>query len=125
MQVDEIKVRQKLMEEMQDSTNAQVAGNAAQFGICFWLSELCLQQAEASEHLAKIANPLMVVNAESSWAMFSDGKSLVAIDRREVIGVRRSGPRSEMMSQVDTRTGLYIVQGTVVEVCTKLGIPVA
>jgi hypothetical protein len=88
------------------------------------LAELTAQVAEANEHLAKIANPLMVVvNEESPWVMLSDGKTKLMIDRREVIGVRRSGPEVEMMSQVNTRGVVYIVQGTVVEVCKKLGIP--
>ena len=125
MNAQEIRKRQEIIEKVilkrNDSMNdAQGMG----YGLCFWLSELALQFAEANEHLAKIANPLIEVNAKSPWAMFSDGKTLVAIDRREVVGVRRSGPESEMMSQVDTRTGLYIVQGKVVEVCKKLGIPV-
>jgi hypothetical protein len=91
---------------------------------CSLLAELVAQIAEANEHLVKIANPLIEVNAKSPWAMFSDGKTLVAIDRREVVGVRRSGPEAEMMTQVSTRFGFIIIQGTVVEVCAKLGIPV-
>jgi hypothetical protein len=124
MKADDIReLNRKLQEEglKTESVGAQDAGMKSL--VCSLLAELTAQVAEANVHLAKIANPLMAVDAESPWVRFSDGKTLVAIDRREVVGVRRSGPESEMMSQVDTRTGLYIVQGTVVEVCKKLGIP--
>lgn len=88
------------------------------------LTEIALQLAEANESLKKIANPIVeVVNEESPWVMLSDGKAKLMIDRREVIGVCRCGPEVEMMSQVNTRRTGYIVRGTVVEVCEKLGIP--
>lgn len=87
------------------------------------LREIAAQLAEANDHLAKIVNPMMVVKAESPWVSFSDGKTLVMIDRTQVHGVRRSGPEHEMMSEVSTHNGSYMVEGTVVNVCAKLGIP--
>ena len=133
MQVDEIKERQKLMEEMQDSTNAQVAGNAAQFGICFWLSELCLQQAEANEHLAKIANPLVVVN-QPRWVWFKyaafgekTGEFRYVVDAREVASISVPDPNHcviIMRNEGGPDPGRWC-EGSYEEVCKKLGIPVA
>ena len=62
MNAQGIRKRQEIIEKVilkrNDSMNdAQGMG----YGLCFWLSELALQFAEANEHLAKIANPPMVV----------------------------------------------------------------
>jgi len=118
MNVGEIKERQQIIKDHAD----RGASNAVESAICFWLSEIALQFAEANEHLAKIANPMMVVNAESPWVWLTfRGKSFV-IHKDEVSGVDSIG--DVVSIGMKGQPWLKSADGTVAEVCAKLGIPV-
>ena len=127
MQVDEIKERQEkinasadCMDALVDPPNSQRQERAA-LGVCFWLSELCLQQAEANEHLAKTP---MAVNAESPWVTLARNGNRVSVDRSKVSSVAVS-IREGCILTLQGSDNALLVDGSLEEVCAKLGIPVA
>ena len=87
--------------------------------------EIAAQLAEANEHLAKIANPLIIVNAESPWVTLTwNGRSWV-VDKREVASVSAVNDHQCVVvrrGEGGDDPGRYC-HGTFSEVCTKLGIP--
>ena len=93
------------------------------------LRELAAQLAEANEHLAKLANPLMVVNAQSLWVAFwlTNGKR-INFYRGSVMTVSEGnggdlgiGLPTCFITAADRE--VYTVKGNYLEVCAKLGIP--
>ena len=93
------------------------------------LTEIAAQLAEANEHLAKIANPVMVVDAESPWVWLKLRGVPFVVDRNEVTGVELmdSGLGSDnpkVSIGMKGQPWLTTADGTVVEVCKKLNIPI-
>jgi hypothetical protein len=93
------------------------------------LAELTAQIAEANEHLAKIANPLITVNAESLWVNFiTEDHRRVVFDKGEVVDVH------EGVDPIDNRRLIVVISlrnqryfriiGDYGVICAKLGIPV-
>ena len=104
MNTKEILERQKCIEGAVGSITPGGSGEVA--GICYWLSEIALQFAQANENLAKIANPLMVANMElTDVEVFESVKSFHA-----------TYPESPLKG--DPR-----YQDRINEACKKLGIP--
>jgi hypothetical protein len=91
---------------------------------CF---EIAAQLAEANEHLAKIANPLITVEG-SPWVTFSYKGRKVVIHRDIVRGVRQLPlvPEDDPVPVVEIHSGntTWWVEGYLVDVCGKLRIPV-
>ena len=90
--------------------------------------ETAAQLAEANEHLAKIANPLIVVNAEPPWVWLTFGGKPFVVDRNEVTGVAPldsgiGNDRPLVQIGVKGQPWSKAADGTVEEVCKKLGIP--
>ncbi len=93
------------------------------------MTEIAAQLAEANEHLAKIANPLMEVNAESSWVWLTCGGRPFVVDRNEVTGVALwdSGVdcgKPAVLIGMKGQPWSKVADGTVEEVCNKLKIPI-
>ena len=90
---------------------------------CF---EIAAQLAEANEHLAKIANPLITVE-ESPWVEFPvlwgvDRTDKMVVDRRSVTAVT---PRIDARVCAISHDGMQtVVDQPYVDVCRKLRIPV-
>jgi hypothetical protein len=89
------------------------------------LTEIAAQLAEVNEHLAKIANPVMVVDAESPWVTLAyHGKSYM-VNREAVEVVERGNDHQcivTMINEGGENPGRWC-DGTFEEVCSKLGIP--
>jgi hypothetical protein len=120
-------LNEKLQEQILNSTS--VAEHEAGFNslALSLLSEVAAQFAEANEHLAKIANPLMGYDGPR-WAwMTYNGKPFV-VDAREVTGI---APMDSGIGNDSPRVVIGMkgqpwsksADGTVEDVCTKLGIP--
>jgi hypothetical protein len=87
-------------------------------------AEAAAQLAEANEHLAKIANPLMVVN-QPRWVWFKYNAFRYVVDAREVASISVPDPNHcviIMRNEGGPDPGRFC-EGSYEEVCTKLGIP--
>ena len=88
------------------------------------LQELAAQIAEASGHLEKIANPLMVVN-QPRWVWFKYAAFRYVVDAREVASISVPDPNHcviIMRNEGGPDPGRWC-EGSYEEVCKKLGIP--
>ena len=112
---------EKLQEKILNSTSVAEHESGFNSLALSLLSEVAAQLAEANEHLAKIANPLM---RSPRWVTLKcnlgKGTGSLVIDANDVIGV---GCQNEEPTCVICAAGKRFVDGTVEEVCTKLGIP--
>jgi hypothetical protein len=94
-------------------------------GVCFWLAEIAGQLAEDLEHMKKITYP---INAESPWVWLTFDRKPFVVDRNEVTGVAPLYTGTEDMPAVSIgmKGELWSksADGTMAEVCAKLGIPV-
>jgi hypothetical protein len=117
-------LNEKLQEQILNSTS--VAEHEAGFNslALSLLSEVAAQLAEANEHLAKIANPLMVVN-QPRWVWFKYNAFRYVVDAREVASISVPDPNHcviIMRNEGGPDPGRFC-EGSYEEVCTKLGIP--
>lgn len=124
MNAAEIRSMGKLNQDLiQDARKVEHQPIIALSGIAMFLCEIAAQFAEANEHLAK-----MMVCDVSDWVWLkSNGKDFV-VDRRDVtgvapldIGIGNDSPKVciGMKGQPWSKSA----DGTVREVCAKLGIP--
>ena len=115
-------LNEKLQEQILNSTS--VAEHEAGFNslALSLLSEVAAQLAEANEHLAKIANPLM---RSPRWVWFKYNAFKYVVDAREVVSI--SVPDQThcvilMRNEGGPDPGRWC-EGSYEEVCAKLGIP--
>lgn len=89
------------------------------------IRETAAQLAEINEHLAKIANPLMVVNGTSPWVWLKYHDKSFVIDKGEVAFVCAPNDHQCLIyrrNEGGEDAGSWC-DGTLKEICTKLGIP--
>ena len=91
------------------------------------LLEIATQIAEANEHLKCIAHPPICIEG-TSWVRLTDGKDIFIIDSREVTGVAQldsgiGSDRPTVQIGMKGQPWSKAADGTVEEVCKKLGIP--
>lgn len=119
MKAEEIRKRQSHMHDVDRGEE-----NDFQIAVCFWLSELAAQLAEANEHLKKIANPLLVME-ESPWVKLAWHTQSVLVKASSV----------EAVFTAHDRVGIRLLGANRLEeclwssepfseVCAKLGISV-
>ena len=89
------------------------------------IRETAAQLAEINENLAKIANPLMVVNGTSPWVWLKYNTKSYVVNRDEIATV--SAPNEHQCIITICNDGSENpdrwCDGTLEEICTKLGIP--
>ena len=89
--------------------------------------EIAAQLAEANEHLTKIANPLLVVDAESPWLTLKWRDREFVVNRDDVSSVHQygsSGTESVVILRTDApEDGGRCCETGLTELCAKLKIP--
>jgi hypothetical protein len=112
------------LESLKLSLLAEIAAQISEFNHQFGVF-----RRELDEEFKRIANPLMVVNAESPWSTFatSEGKR-ITVNRDTVITVSegssviRDDKPTSFITTADRE--VYKVRGRYEDVCAKCGIPV-
>jgi hypothetical protein len=87
--------------------------------------ELAAQLADVNESLRKIANPPMVVNGSSPWVWLKYHDKSFVIDKNEVAFVCAPNDHQCLIyrrNEGGEDAGSWC-EGTLKEICTKLGIP--